>query len=146
VAAADAAKKAIKEQVVTVASDDPAMNAAIKRARETLPAFWAAMGKPGPGEKDFSIKMAISEGSSTEHFWLIDVKREDGKLMGTINNEPETVKTAGMGQRVEIVEGRITDWMYKRKGKMVGNETMRPLLKAMSKDEAAPYWAMYEKP
>ena len=36
--------------------------------------------------------------------------------------------------------------LFKRNGKMVGNETLRPLLRRMAKEEAAPYWAMYEKP
>jgi uncharacterized protein YegJ (DUF2314 family) len=36
--------------------------------------------------------------------------------------------------------------MFMRNGKLVGNETMRPLLKRMPKEQADRYRAMYETP
>jgi uncharacterized protein YegJ (DUF2314 family) len=135
-----------RDQVISVASDDAEMNAAIEKARAGLAEFWSALDKPPSGVKDFALKVAISGNGAVEHFWLTEITRKDGKLSGTINNEPESVSTVKLGQRYEFGEAQISDWLYKRNGKMVGNETMRPLLKRMTADEAAPYWAMYETP
>ncbi len=50
------------------------------------------------------------------------------------------------GERYSFKEADISDWMFMRNGKIVGNETMRPLLKRMPKAEAARYRAMLESP
>ncbi len=55
--------------------------------------------------------------------------RDGGKLSGTINNEPEIVGNVSNGERYQFTDADISDWLYMRNGKMVGNETMRPLLK-----------------
>lgn len=128
--------RSVDDRVVTVASDDAEMNAAIARARETLPHFWEVFEKPARGESDFALKVEITEGSEAEHFWLIDIERRDGKTFGTINNEPEFVDTVRLNERIAIPEADISDWMYMREGKMVGNYTIRPLFKQMSPDEA----------
>jgi uncharacterized protein YegJ (DUF2314 family) len=61
-------------------------------------------------------------------------------------NAPEDATWMREGERVEIPEDRISDWMFMRNGKIVGNETMRPALKHMDPEEAAQYRAMYEGP
>lgn len=137
---------ALDEKPVNLEGKDPEVNAAMRKARVGLPDFFRAMDNPGPGETNFSLKVAIPGNGTVEHFWLVDVKREGDKLVGKINNEPEFVRHIEMGQKYEFTEARVTDWLFKRNGKMVGNETLRPLLKRMAKEEAAPYWAMYEKP
>ncbi len=134
------------DQPAIVSSKDPEMNAAIKKARASLDSFWAKLANPAAGETDFSLKVAIKDGKKVEHFWVIGVKRDGDKISGTINNEPELVKSVTFGEHYEFTEEVISDWLYRRNGKMVGNETMRPLLKRMPEDAAAPYWAMYEKP
>ena len=133
------------DQAVFVSSSDPEMNAAIKKARASLDSFWTKLANSAAGETDFSLKVAIKDGKKVEHFWVIGVKRDGDKISGTINNEPELVKNVAFGEHYEFTEDVISDWLYRRNGKMVGNETMRPLLKRMPEDAAAPYWAMYEK-
>ena len=146
--AADIAPRASApaEKVISVPSDDTEMTAAIAKARAGLSDFWKAHDKPGAGEKDFALKVAVTEKGQTEHFWLIDVVRKDGKLSGTINNDPQFVQSVKPGQRYEFTAEAVSDWLYMRNGRMVGNETMRPLLKRMPKEQAASYKAMYEKP
>ena len=50
------------------------------------------------------------------------------------------------GQRIEVADSQISDWMYLRNGKIVGNYTMRPLLKRMPAQDAARYRAMLLDP
>jgi len=125
-----------QDKVINVESDDPEMNAAITKARSTLLQFWQVFEKPEHGESDFSLKVKITDKKGTEHFWATDIKRRDGKIMGTINNDPNIVSSVKLGDRIEIPEADISDWLYMRDGKMVGNSTLKPLLKQMPAAEA----------
>ena len=133
-------------RLIRVPNSDPEMAAAIAKAHVSLPSFWKSLEQPAPDEEGFALKVAIKDGADVEHFWLIDVARDGGKLSGTINNEPEIVGNVSNGERYEFTDADISDWLYMRNGKMVGNETMRPLLKRMPKSQAEQYRAMYETP
>ena len=135
-----------KDNVIHVPEDDAEMNAAIDKARRTLSEFWGALAAPGPGEANFALKVMISDGEAVEHFWLTDIERSGDVIVGTISNDPSDVKSVRMGQRYEFSEADVSDWMYFRNGKMVGNETMRPLLKRMPEGQAERYRALYKKP
>lgn len=145
-AAEEAARKPEKPAVVSVLSEDKEMNAAIEKARASLHDFWKSYEAPGPGENDFALKVAISGNGSTEHFWLTRIERDGEKLSGLISNQPQSVKTVKMGQRYSFTPDMISDWTFKRNGKLVGNETMRVLLPRMPEEQAAVYREMYETP
>lgn len=125
-----------RDDVFKVESDDPAMVAAIAKAREALPQFWLVFDKRERGESDFALKVRITDKRGTEHFWVTDIERRDGRTMGTIDNDPNVVASVKLGDRIEIPEADISDWLYIRDGKMVGNETLKPLLKQMTAAEA----------
>ena len=125
-----------RDPVIHVEKDDPEMNAAIAKGRETLPKFWQVFRDHPKGESDFALKVKITDEKGTEYFWAIDIAQRDGETLGTINNDPEIVKSVKLGDRIAIPEKDISDWMYMRDEKIVGNYTLRPLLKKMPKDEA----------
>ncbi len=135
-----------KDQVISVPDDDPAMLAAIAAARDSLPQFWEVFDKHGHGEKDFALKVKITENKKTEFIWLSNIERKEGKMFGTIDNDPETVHTVKSGDRIAIPEPDISDWFYMRDGKMIGNYTIRVLFKQMSADEVAKYKAIMADP
>lgn len=135
-----------RDQVINVESADPEMVAAIAKARESLLQFWQVFEKREGGESGFSLKVKIADKRGVEHFWTTDIERRNGKTMGTINNDPNTVASVKLGDRIEISEPNISDWLYTRNGKMVGNETLRPLLKKMSVAEAEKFKAMMANP
>jgi len=135
-----------QDKVIGVAGDDPAMVAAMAKAHETLSQFWQVFEKREHGENEFSLKVKITDKRGSEHFWVSELERQDGKTLGTINNDPDTVASVKLGQRIEIPEADISDWLYMRKGKMVGNETIRPLLKIMPEEEAETYKKMMADP
>ena len=135
-----------RDKVVNVEDDDPEMVAAIAKARSTLPQFWQVFDKPERGESKFSLKVKITDKNGTEHFWATDIERREGKTMGTINNDPNIVGSVKLGDRIEIPEADISDWLYLRDGKMVGNRTLIPLLKKMPVKEAEAYRKMMAEP
>jgi uncharacterized protein YegJ (DUF2314 family) len=127
------------DKVIDVKDDDPEMVAAIAKARATLPKFWEVFERPEHGESDFALKVRITDKNGTEHFWATEIERKDGKILGTIDNDPNIVRSVKSGQRVLISEADISDWFYFRDEKMVGNYTLRVLFREMPPDEVNRY-------
>ena len=114
--------------------DEAAMDAAIERARSEVDQFIAKFER-GEGSQ-FAVKVPIEDGDHTEHFWLTNIRYEDGVFHGEIGNEPGVVKTVKLGQEWSIPKQEITDWIYMDDGRMYGNYTIRPLLDSMPPAQA----------
>jgi len=137
----------LAQDSIKVPNEDQEMNEAKDKARASLVHFWEKFTNPGPDDTGFAIKVALPYGrNNTESIWTKDIERKDGKITAVINNVPRDVKTVRVGQRIEVVDAQISDWMYMRAGKIVGNYTMRPLLKRMPPQDAARYRAMLADP
>jgi uncharacterized protein YegJ (DUF2314 family) len=135
-----------RDEIISIRPDDAEMNAAIAKARESLPQFWQVFEKRGRGESDFALKVKITDNNGTEHFWATDIERRDGSVRGTINNDPNIVAKVKLGDRLTIPEADISDWLYMRDGRMVGNHTLRVLVKKMSAREAEQYRKLMADP
>lgn len=138
-AVAGCGKKHPVDKVAMVSDDDPRMNAAMDKARSTVNAFIAALKSPKPGQTAFSVKMAFTDGASTEYMWLAPVSFDGTNFQGTINNEPEKVKTVKLGQKATVAPAKISDWMYVENRKLVGGQTLRVLRNALSPAERAEF-------
>lgn len=141
-----ACSKRNSDRVVHVEEDDAEMNAAIATARASLPNFWRVFLKPERGEHDFALKVKITDSHGTEHFWATDIENRNGKIKGTINNDPNIVKAVKLGSRIDILEADISDWMYLREQKMVGNFTLKPLFKQMPAADVKKYKSIMAEP
>ena len=147
VLAAPAAVLAQDSTSIKVPNEDQEMNEARDKARGLLEHFWEKFTNPGPDDTGFAIKVALPHGrNNTESIWTKDIERKDGKISAVINNLPHDVKTVRLGERIEVADAQISDWMYMRAGKIVGNFTMRPLLKRMPPQDAARYRTMLADP
>lgn len=135
-----------QDKTVSVKPDDPDMTAAIASARASLPGFWKIFDHPEHGESDFCLKVKIEDKGEVEYFWLANIERQGGKIYGVISNEPEFVKSVKAGQRLEVNEADISDWMYTRDARLHGNYTLRALFKAMPKTEVDKYRALLADP
>ncbi|RTL68381.1 MAG: DUF2314 domain-containing protein [Hyphomicrobiales bacterium] len=137
-----------QDKTIDFSSDDQAMNAAIQKARGNLGSYWKSFASPGPGERDFFLKVAIPYGQSSgrEHFWLRDIARDGDRIVGTIDNDPNHATHVHRGQRYTFGEADITDWMFRRNGKIVGAETLRVMLPKMPKAQADGFRAQLEAP
>ena len=142
----DKVANAPRDKVIDVGENDPEMNAAIAKARSELPLFWQVFEKRERGESNFSVKVEITDENGTEYFWATDIERNDGKTTGIINNDPNIVANVKMGDRIEIPETDIADWLYMRDDKMVGNHTLTVLFKQMPPDEVRKYKEMMADP
>jgi uncharacterized protein YegJ (DUF2314 family) len=134
--------------VIDVPSADAEMAAAIAKARATLPAFWASYEDPKSSETGHSLKVRFPTGRNRgEHIWMSDVRKlGNGSYSGRFANAPRDLPGKRQGDVIGFKEANISDWMFTRNGKIVGGETIKPLLKAMPKADADALRARMETP
>jgi uncharacterized protein YegJ (DUF2314 family) len=137
-----------RSSIIDVRTTDPEMNIAIAHARETLPMFWASYEAPKPSESGHSLKVRFPTGGSRgEHIWMADVKKlPNGGYSGRFANQPRDLPGKRAGDLVEFRQADISDWMFMRNSKIVGGETIKPLLKSMPKADADALRARMEQP
>lgn len=135
-----------KDKTISVDDDDVEMNAAIATARATLPEFWVMFERKSPTDSAFALKVKIQDERGTEHFWLTSIERRNGRIFGTIDNNPNIVRSVKLGDRIPIPEADISDWLYQRGDKMVGNFTLRALFKQMPAEEVKRFKAIMADP
>src|SRR5687767_12983282 len=111
-------ERVARDGVVMVESDDAEMEAAIRKARQRLPAFLALARKPRRTTTDFAVKVAISDSVQVEYFWISGFKERAGKFSGRLDNTPQLVKTVKAGQTITFAEHDIVDWLYMDNGRM----------------------------
>ncbi len=126
--------------VLDVRADDPALIAARARARSEIDAVMARHARAPLHE--LSVKAPITDGVRVEQVWLAGVRYEDGVFIGTIDNDPERVKTRRAGEVVRVKKEDISDFMYEEDGKIRGNYTLRALLDRLPPEEAERYRAI----
>ena len=124
------------------------MAAAQAKARAMLPTFWKSFALPGPGEERFAVKVAFpTNGNNSEAIWVNTLESlGNARFRGRLANQPRDMQGKNQVDTVEFGEAQILDWSFMRNGKIVGNETMRPLLDRLPKAEADKYRAMLEAP
>jgi uncharacterized protein YegJ (DUF2314 family) len=137
-----------RSPIVDVPNGDPEMAAAIAKARATLPVFWASYEAPKASEAGHSLKVRFpTRKNNGEHIWMAEVKKlPDGRYSGRFANQPRDLPGKRVGDLVEFKEADISDWMFMRNGKIVGGETIKPLLKSMPKADADAMRARMETP
>ena len=137
-----------RSPVIDLSSGNAEMNAAIAKARATLPTFWASYDAPKPSETGHSLKARFpNPRNNGEHIWIAEVKKTaDGRYSGRFANAPRDLPGKRAGDVAEFKEADISDWMFMRNGKIVGGETIRPLLKSMPKADADALRARMETP
>jgi uncharacterized protein YegJ (DUF2314 family) len=129
-------ERAARDEIATVADSDPAMAAAIRKARSTLADFLKLAATPKPGTDAFSLKVAVHEGERVEYFWITPFSNSGTQFSGEIDNTPRVVHSVKMGQSITFAQSDIVDWLYIENGMMKGNYTACALLKSAPKSEA----------
>jgi len=132
-----------ESEVVIVDKTDPDMIAAIAQARSTLDEFLTVFANPPTGASSFKLKVAIREGSRTEHFWVTPFRTVGDEFAGTVANDAKFVKKAKMGEEIRFSRAEISDWGYTQDGRQLGSYTVCVLFKKMPKDEADYYRTNY---
>jgi uncharacterized protein YegJ (DUF2314 family) len=126
------------DPVVNFSEDDPAMNAAIAAAQQSLPVFLDHLNDPGSSATDLILKVAIStDDDYVEHIWVDEIRPlAKDRFEGRYANQP--VEFAGNeGDPVTLSQGSISDWSFMEGGLLHGNYTTRVMLPYIDPEYAA---------
>lgn len=135
--------------IYTSPSEDPEMDQAAAKARQTFRFFWREMAwerrRIIPGLELAAVKGSFSDppeirtqnpdGLEVEHMWLMDVDFDGQRISGTLINAPHSLKTFHEGQDVTISGKQLCDWMYVIDGLVYGGFTVDLLRSRMGKGE-----------
>jgi uncharacterized protein YegJ (DUF2314 family) len=135
------APRPVKENVVAYHTGDQAMNAAKKKARETLPRFLELVNAGAEGT--YTIKFPLTQNGETEHIWMQLTDYRDGTFVGLLANDPVNGTKYKMGDHMEVAKADVEDWMVRTDEVIYGGYTARVALADMPKEEAEKYLTMF---
>ena len=118
------------------------------RSQKRVPTFSASYENPKPSETDHSLKVRFANPrNGGEHIWMADVKKlGNGSYSGRFANAPRDLPGKREADLAEFKDADISDWMFMRDGKIVGGETIKPLLRLLPKRDADALRARMESP
>lgn len=121
--------------------DDPAIEAAAKRARATFRYFWRELSwesrriVPGLDLAVFKVAFTDNEETPAEVMWVEEVNFNGYTLTGRLLNEPNWLKSIQQGDPVKVRVKAITDWLYAFEGVAYGGFSVNAIRKQMGKRE-----------
>jgi uncharacterized protein YegJ (DUF2314 family) len=120
---------------------DPEIQAAIAKARATLPEFLKALRNPAPNQTQFMLRAIFpAKDAPQQILWVTDVTHDGTLFHGKVDdNTAKPGSGIGPEGRVDIAADRVADWMYNEDGKAVGGYMLRALRAKMTPDEWAPF-------
>jgi len=119
-----------------VSANDPAMNAAIDKAKASVGEFLSAFRAQRPGTSEFYVKKPYPTPSGgVEHMWIVVLSEQNGELKGRIANDAEDTREVTMGQPVTVKISDISDWKYQNGKTLIGGFTIRYFVDKMSPKE-----------
>jgi uncharacterized protein YegJ (DUF2314 family) len=138
----ETAPRQMGENIVAYNTGDAAMNAARTKARATLPRFHELMAAGTSGT--YVVKFPLTQNGATEHIWLQLTAYSDGTYQGLLADRPVNGNQYRMGDRMEVPEADVEDWMISDGKKIYGGYTARVALKDMPKEQAERYQFMFQ--
>ncbi|WP_322517805.1 DUF2314 domain-containing protein [Rhodopseudomonas palustris] len=118
-----------------VPDDDPAMRAAIAKARATLPDFLAKAARPRINQRNFALKVEVglADGRS-EFLWVTRFANQNDDFIGVVDNEPRLVPNLKRGGYLVFKRDEIADWLYLEGDRMIGNATLCAMTASVPED------------
>ncbi|WP_168176751.1 MULTISPECIES: YegJ family protein [Thioclava] len=124
------------DAVVGYETGDTKMNAAIGQARATYESVFIPAVRARSGSQ-FMLKAGIdTPADGLEHIWIAPISISAQKITGTLMNEPVHFK-AHAGDEITFAPNQISDWSFRRDGKLHGNYTTRVMLPDIPAEQAA---------
>lgn len=121
-----------KEATIEIAEDDPELAVSRQNARATINQFIDALENPRAGQTLFAVKAKFVDGDRVEYMWLTDLRYEDGRFTGIVNNEPSVVSNVRMGQEHTVPVNEIDDWMILENDQIVGGYSVEVVARRQS--------------
>ena len=134
-----------------VSHEDVAMNAAMENARKTVDLLISNFKEIKEKGYPMSVKVHLYDSKNSEHFWLSDIKFENGFFEGRIDNNPIYLNQYKLGQLVKANPNEISDWFLIVGKDIYGAHTMQVARSRMNLqqrenfDQSFPYLKILEQ-
>lgn len=115
--------------------DDLPMNQAMKTANQQFSKFDSAFESERYDKDKFSIKVRFSHDHGNEYIWLTEIAKVGGHYWGVVSDTPRMTKQVKLGDRPEINDNDVVDWLYGKDSILHGGFTLRLIFSRMSKEE-----------
>jgi len=145
-----------KSKVFLFDGEDPEMQGASAKARETFKYFWREVAwerrRIVPGLDLACVKAPFSDGEAdpvqeehprVEQMWLSDVDFDGRYVSGVLLNAPNWIKSIKQGDEARLSLGEISDWMYAIGGEVYGAYTVNLMRARMGTRERAEHDAAW---
>ena len=113
-----------------------AVDAAIVKARESLPIFWRKFDarQHAPAYDAFMLKVKLpAKKIETEAIWVDVVSRKGEQIEGVVTEDAVYIPGLKAGSRIKVDPASVIDWSYNKNNKVYGQFTTRALM-----DDATP--------
>ena len=100
------------QEVVEINDQDPAMQAAFKKAQGSLDEFLKVHAANDPNLDAESVRVRLTEGKVTEYIWLHPFEKTADGFKSKANSVPTRLKKLAIGGQVNFKRDDIVDWMY----------------------------------
>lgn len=114
---------------------DTELEFAIGQARDTLHTFIEKIATPYADRTFVALKVRFTPpGESPQDIWVDEVTYTNGVFRGIVGDDIPALKLEA-GEKIEVEEEDIVDWMIVEDGKLVGGYTIRLAVQRMSPEE-----------
>jgi len=107
-----------------IGNDDDAFLATIVTAQSTLGEFRNLLADPSD-ELFPLVKLLLSEPGYRAYMWLSVVSHSSGGFVGEIFELPGEFKVNAIGDRIEVSDSDVQDWMINDGGTLYGGYSLR---------------------
>jgi uncharacterized protein YegJ (DUF2314 family) len=135
----------MSQNVYRFEGNDPDINLASKKARESFKYFWRELSwerrRIIPGLDISAVKLAFPTGKvtdsapSVEHMWVGNVNFDGLKVSGDLLNDPRWIDGIGSGDQIVMGFNDINDWIYSIDGMVYGAYTVNAIRLKMNSDQ-----------
>jgi uncharacterized protein YegJ (DUF2314 family) len=120
-------------------AEDEEMNAAMRKARDTLDEFEARLRKPPATQQHIGLKARFEQDGNVEHMWIDDIEITPEGYRGKLGNHPVDIKSIDVDSDVLVKRENVSDWLAIDDGKLVGGFTLRVQRERMTPEQRADF-------
>lgn len=119
----------------TLTRIDVELESAIQQARDSLPTFIQTIATPHTSRTLVAVKVRFMPPSEIpQDIWVDEVTYTDGVFRGSVGDDIPALRLE-FGEKINVDENEILDWMIVQDGKLLGGYTIRLAMQRMSAEE-----------
>ena len=128
-------RHALRRGVVDIDPNDPDMQAATRRAKDSVQEFLHRLAAPPSSQRSASVKVALEEEGRMEYAWLAEPRIEGDHFVGRLDNNLVQIRRWRAGDMVRVPQTALSDWLAVDGGRLVGGFSIRVLRNRLQPEE-----------